>query len=509
VALLLCLAGCEWVFPIDAPRGVGDVDAATDGAPPDPDVHGRQQEHHVGARAIDVAPSDLSRVAVAAMVPDPISATGFRVIPGRGDAAGGFTIPDVPSGEYYLRWQPDGVGAPTYFVTAARDLDFSLPLMRPAGRSDVVAQTGVTFTLSAVQGWAPADRLVAYATGGWAAAPVATSAPGFPAAGATSLALTVDWRGAQGWYGSFPPVLDQAAGDQLALLRYGARQTSTGLSYEAVKESFLAPSSMISGTPIALTGPFADSTPNLQFALSTSGAAFAARAEEALPEGEPLSQVDWQVVAVPGANQGAATGLPLASGTIDRDTANNSDRGVVAYSDPFGNIWPHVLAGTYYAGLLYRLPGTQLDVPRLAQILVLTPIAQGSASLAPVVALPTFPTLAGVSLRTDDQVVVLDAAAPVPLTWTITEGRADHFAIAVSRIDGRGERVPAAWLRTGDRHVVIPAGTFVAGERYVIELTAVTGWPRANDGDWFTTDWPRGKASVDSVVFRIADSAGG
>jgi hypothetical protein len=96
----------------------------------------------------------------------------------------------------------------------------------------------------------------------------------------------------------------------------------------------------------------------------------------------------------------------------------------------------------------------------------------------------------------------ITASMPNPegrLAWTVSAGDADMFLVRVLEIGGRASPIYV----TNEPALVLEPDTFEPGQRYYVQITAISGRPDADTGDFSTSAYPQGHTVNVSPAFAI------
>ena len=152
------LVACGFPQPGAVPADGPPADAAPDAVVvPANTVLGRSTNTCVQASGNVVTPVDLSvNTVIKALIPDAGSATGYRVVVGKGSADGTFVIHDVPDGARYLLEFNN-----SYFDTTSHQVDNGGIVPERCAPAPVLtnARTPITFALTGLSDTRPTDGI--------------------------------------------------------------------------------------------------------------------------------------------------------------------------------------------------------------------------------------------------------------------------------------------------------------------------------------------------------------
>ncbi len=505
VSVAVLCGACQFSEPADIRPFDAAIDARLDV------VTGQRRTTWVTLAGSTTAAHDLSGTRVRALLPDETSTSGFRVVPGTGDASGNFAINGVPPGISYLLAIDD-----RYWVTSARTVDLRDEfLARPTpGRALAPTPVSVQF-----------DGLIPFAVGlGHArdqvlvSSTIADAAVAFTATpGAVAVDQTLDWENPTG---QPLPLIDTSLGDDAFTLQSRARPSPTlrgAREMVVIAGTTLAGVSLRSGEPAELAATLhGPSAPRLLSRLSRSAydAVFdrdsygvsAGDAVVAPPVlGLPFTGVDPLAV--------AAGGPPLQP-VLAAVNYNQARAAAVAtdlvFADPLPPGWPRLAVRHYTRVRRAVMPGAQsgAQVPGgLMEIQLWEPGAP--TSTGPGIVPPRELRVAGVDGLAGGA-VRRPPGQPLALTWGAV-ARAGQYQVTVFRARNDGARTfldPIAALSTAETSVSIPAEALGAGEYVAFSVAAIDGQNRYGEGDLLIRGLPLSYAAMPSGLFRLSASCG-
>jgi hypothetical protein len=453
-------------------------------ATPTRTVSGSRMITRLSSYGIANVARDLSAVPVRAYVAR--GGGGYDRYDGAGQADGTFRVPGVPVGPYLLQ-----VG--TRYVRSDQDV-IDLGEVQPGRRAlDVIdpnATVPATFNLSNLAPWrTPAsadgitigDRVDLFSgdsnTWFWriqgglspALATDATSFSGSLANLVTSGSRLVPTN-----------ALRAEKGDHLVVAQQHATVSPTGRPYQAMTRTFEpGPTTVAPGTPLSLSGAFADVALASTVTLSWDfGAYRAAVIADANPASTTITTDQFQNrFRVVGQAGGLAYGTHLTIGKpdflilpVDPASTTTVESGVMSFGTPLQGDWgAHWIAaadvcvtttvGTNnsYFPVSIRSYGALADTVTLG---------------APALGLPRAPMVNGTRSLFARQ----DGVGLTPtLSWTVpSPGPADGYTVQVLRLDGTGSPPWAyvAMLDTSETSLELPAGVLETGKEYMVIIRA-------------------------------------
>jgi hypothetical protein len=462
----------------DGPAGGGpDAAASPDGGAPDggePDagepvatrtVTGVMMRRHVtpdGEVAIAV---DLTGATIAALTPP-----SFEVHQGAGDAAGTFSIPEVPVGVYYL--EVDGL----YVVTSRDSIDLSDSVL---GRTDAapatIAPTDLVLDVDNLAPWQPfGDELQAFSAGSGTVAFSLQSraSSGLPEEGNTALVgFTYDLTAA-----THPFLVDGDAGDQLFVSQLALSSDGVNLYRRLARVFAPDPFAMTDGQPSNLTGSFAEVAETDTFAAEWDRPAFDAALRAGAPIDEIPSYPNLTLHTLPAAAEhgfyhSSADIVQLAPGWTDDTSAVQASW---AFGDPFPAAWTRMVS----AGLTtYRYRSVGGAEPRALYSSIGVTLPRSAVSpetaIAPLVGPVRSPRVAG-----HDAFESIDGIGTTPVvSWEPPAlGAATSYLVVILMLvdeEGSTRSYRVAVVRTAGTAVTIPPGILAPGGTYVFSIYAL------------------------------------
>ncbi|MBV8757512.1 MAG: hypothetical protein JO257_09565 [Deltaproteobacteria bacterium] len=471
--LPLGLAGCAQLFGIDNTTGVDAGSSVTLSV----------QHVSVGATPIK-APQDLTGQTASFLVGDANALMpNTAVIAGPGtwtaDIATGtppalFTLPDLPMGHH--DW-----------ALPSRAMRGNLVVFEHpnATAPSATSQLALNVTLPAMYN---SETLIVYAVGAWMNHVL--NATEVPAAMATSITSTIP-------YSSFAPAQSSVmparitAADIVLVLEYTGSDLSGVL--QAAPFDQTDATDMITGTMVAVTHDKPLSVP--------VPANIATRFSAVRPAvGAPATS--WVISAAPGATVGTSFGPQLLTGAPAA-----ADTMITAmYGNPFESLqWPAIFNLTAVGTRTYTFNTVPVSLNA-----ALAAYVDASATDAPFTAgLPTTVTIDQTQLTTDGQMVAINTAKPIEITFSpdqstntvytaqIDELTADMTAMTV-------KRTPVFAGVSTEHTFDIPSDLLVSGHTYVLRAGALQGgYTQAASGDLQTWSFPVSYGQLDAGVFTV------
>jgi cysteine-rich repeat protein len=489
----LLAAACQFKQPDDVPPDAPPVDAPVD-ARPDL-VIGTVSLGYRTETGVEERYTDLTAVAIAALVPDDAEPSGFRTIVGAGTADGRFAIEGVPpEAPYYLK-----VGTSYYWTTQHQ---VALRAEVPARATDSVAMSPTPVTVPAPPvpgGHALYDvELVSLRAGVRLEFPIRRVPPA---------SLEADWaRNAYGLYEPNRRILPSTtAQDELWLLQHQRRVAPTGVEERVlIGARRFEDASIVDGqarTFQATVEPIASRLPvDLSFGnlLSYAGG---------YDERSEVGVTRLGVHAVPARAARWFTqgwnpyGAPLAESTAEPSGGSlvaPSLRGDIA--DPFPSTWPRALAQRYERRFWYRAPGKSEPVSFEGGLTRVVPLPFSGSLTSQLMAPPSGVTIGGQLGVSGGRIST--AGGPVEVRWTASPG-ARQYSVMVLRLNATGIRLGPTILTTESR-LDLPSDVFAGAEFFVFAVTAFAGQNDLAGGELYPTGVPGSSATTASGPFRLA-----
>jgi hypothetical protein len=405
------------------------------------------------------APSDLSATPLRAIVPD--GAGGFTIHPGSGDAAGRFTIPDVPlppNGHYYL-----STGTKTQVITRHTEVDLGADQAGRAGARFPSGPTPVTFHVSGLAPWEDDNDLQFFSptANGWLPVSGAFANPLGPGDTSTH-SLTVDWR---------DPLVDTSAGDTAYLFQLTFKLSTTGTRYVAATRSLQASVAMvdqIGGDIAGVLEPVSqDQSATVHFRIAGVEQLRSAMNPNAYPLDHALI-----IATRPGVSEfgGPLPDILIVSAGAATD---DQDLGTMTYGNPFPADWGLLFIHTHLYGVDYLLPGT--NRPRTLVAAIDDRDTALRSDLGPVLGPVTNPRVNGLDAFADQSGV----GTTPRLSWDPPAlGSPNGFQVDVRQLLAVGNRTvdrPIVRFLTRDSAIQIPPDFVQPGQAYVFTIVARSG----------------------------------
>jgi hypothetical protein len=460
VLAVLLGAGCGGGGSGATPPADSPSDPPDDGVPAGPrTVSGTWYTSYRQDGAVSDVPDDLTTTVVAAFVP---TATGYRIIPGTGDAAGHFRVEDVPPGEFLLQ-----VGD-TFYATDASDLDGGVRVFGRAPSGMVADGTVVAIELAGLAPLSEYDeiQIVSPEANNW----TFNVAGGSPlAVGATTLSVSRPF----GEVFAMPTRIEAALGDHAVVGQLSVAPSGLlTLSRAAVLDGFTA----TAGTA-ALSATLAElpvHTAHISIPATFGSALATPPAEEPGRVRPGTSQFVLQAYQTRAplayGRTGAPVGSAFASWTPSFEPATLS----VQYGT-LGAGWAPYVVVELSSHTKYRHAFDLLEtsIPQTAVIID----SEQSLSSGPVNAAVSAPRQARIG-DADFRASLSGAGSTPTLSWSAPEvGVATWYEVQVwelSAAEGRTARTRGPKLVTAATSLRLPPGILVADRSYVLELRAVS-----------------------------------
>jgi hypothetical protein len=438
--------------------------------------------YHLENGSSTAVPSDLSAAAIAAVVPD--GHGGFTSIAGTGSANGVFTIPNVPSGYYYLSFGGlftlgSGTGgSPARLLwTNSSTVDLGSDTF---GRANAVTATGgtVDLSLSNMSPWQSGDDIQIYVPNAGASFTNfeendAYTFPPSPSGGSTTYSGTFDW--------SQQSLIDSTQGDNLYVLKMGSIAQG-GYTWNFLQNLYTNSSIVqADNSTTTVTGTFTPCAlgcaplPNAIFNVGANGAAFIQNLTGP-GNGPTIGRTSMGVyVNPPSPFNGISEFNPALVGL---DSVNNEqvtgsiDSGNIPYYDPFPQNWQRLYSYNQGATQFFTAPGaTSATGLFIDSGLVTTTMPSASAPAAPSVGPVIGLTINGQSLsQPQSNVGTSPTLAWQPATG-VTNYRVLVYALGVNT-NGGSSLNPVISFQTTANSLQIPPGLLASGRTYVLRIGA-------------------------------------
>jgi hypothetical protein len=392
-----------------------------------------------------------------------LSDGGFCVSRGTMTDGGAFTIPNVPTGPYYLR-----TGATSYVVTSSRTPDVGTDRLGRPNAVPATMPTRVVLNVTAMTPWDYGDELQLVAANAntvlfWLEANFATQL----AVNETALVGEFDYPQ------SFANLIEGSSGDEAVIVQLVAGTAGT-VPYRAAAKVFRPASfTMHDGATTTLTGAFTDNAASDTISLQWQRSQFAALAAQINPSAT-VSIHNLYVDPMPG-GMGCCSyaGTPdllvvdQAEGNADLTLSN------VAFKNPFPPHWGIVvLAGTLFQ-VPYTLPGaTGSPAREYGGVTTIQLRAAATAGpLRPLVEPVRAPLVNGSSAFTPATGIGLTPT----VSWTApATGTPTWYNVSIRRLfigsTGRAQRETVADVQTTSTSVVLPPNLLLPGETYYFKI---------------------------------------
>lgn len=443
--------------------------------------------------ATTLQPLDLTASVIQALVPT--ATGGFDTQVGVGHDDGTFSIPNVPVGNYWLRF------GSTYVWTSVDHVEWVLDAY---GRSDVAYPgnpTLLAMNAGNLASWQATDELLYNAPNQGIVISVPPSTPGVtgaPSAGATALSsYTYDF--ATLGLG----LLDTSKGDQ-AYLNQLTTRTTGGNTYRALGRAWSLPAlTMADGVNTPAGGAFLDLPQTSTVRLNWKRSALAAMTSQVNPAAV-VTGTEFGIWASP---TGLSMGIPSSAFqlfTYDSgasSAATDLDLGDLAYGNPYPAAWS-LLAETYFIwGVSYLAPGATVPATlQRSSYTATSTLPTGTTPLAPLVGPVQNPRINGKDLFQNQ----LAVGATPTLSWDLPSlGTPTGYVIRILELKntgGNSQLLTRATLRTAARSLVVPPGVMAAGGTYVVSISSAR-FPGVAFAQYpFQTSFPYATAPMMSAI---------
>lgn len=438
----------------------GETDTSPTGG--SPDVVGTHVDTYLTEGGRTERPNDADPLTISALVPE--AGGGFTTFPGKLAADGTFTIPGVPTGEFYLQRYPR-----SFVVTTERELALGALFGGRPDAAPITTPTPLHVSATGLQAWQDSDALELFALGADAWGPLTSPMP--PTAGDTSLAgFTVDCADLY-----VANLINGEKGDQ-AYLTHLVTHALPGMGYyTSIGEALTpAPFTQHEGQGSTMAGAFVPASPqHATFAFQRSQ--FDALIALAHPDAM-FSSHDLFAYAEPaGKTEGSATAPPTIFDATDTESGDVTLE--IDYGDPFPPAWGVVVwASTSYRVAL-NVPWSGYPSTALGGVLVAAPLdALAAGPVTPVVGPPSNLLVNDESAHGDRTGI---GTSPT-ITWTAPAlGKPEAYVVTVYEVQ-EGQRRTATHIITTGVSVRVPPGLLKQGSLYYVKVTAQTGYDPKN-----------------------------
>jgi cysteine-rich repeat protein len=481
--------------PVDAsradgmPDGMPDAMGPTCGFAPSGSIVGCSRLTHVlsdGSTVVDN--KDLSRLTFSALIPS--GNTFTATTPGPGNADGTFRIDGVPEGKsYYLEViDNDAGGLASYFYTDQRSLDLSYRVWGRPGAA-VPDATNMMLNLTGMTPWQANDIVVVNSFNVGNEYDL-TDPTTLPAAGATALTQTFDWRGAYGDVAQqFYNVLDQQPRlidgpghmDDVTVSHLTTTETSDNggiaVQKQTIVDAYTTKSlAMTDGQAFPVSGAFSKASTGNPVQITLDLAALRGRANNAGAYHD--DSVFITRFAYPGTGP-LLVGPSLVMMVYDPDVSapltyvSSLGFPAVTYTNPFPATWSQSMGCEYDQHRHFLAPGAKKPT-NLNIIQRFTAPAASVVDCTATMPVPTNIQLGGVDASTS-RAVPYDGSAALTMTWD-TVPNANQYQILVDHVtvdaSGNPSAVFVATLNSNTNSVPLPAQLLVPGDRYIFKVIA-------------------------------------
>jgi ZU5 domain len=445
-------------------------------------VSGLGKKTYISATSRLSQPIDFGSQGVEALVKNGSGAVvPIAGVAGTGAAAGTFTIPGVPDGEYILH------SGTQYLVTSSNTPDLGFLLGGRPTRTPLTSATILNISVTGLEPWETTGMLEFYVSevNNWdfITDRFATLNPGD-----TSTSFAFDLTGCDAVAGGCAEI---TAADHAVLAELSPRTSSTGVPYTAMSRLIeFAPFALSSGGSVNVSGAMRDISQESSISLDFRGSQW----DAAVSKGHPaavstcgpnlLDNCFVAILAQPGAAEDGFYSPNADPLFLSLDGTTDLTTGTLNYGSPAG-----VASGNW--GLLFDaqtarayypppLPGSSGLGPGLASRgffngiqWTTSPAAAQAAPIVPPVSMVQNPTIAGIDLFAGGSGIGLTPT----LTWAAPSiGSSPFYRIDVSQlaINSQNKTVsrPVASLITTDTSLTLPAGILTSGTHYVFTITA-------------------------------------
>ena len=401
------------------------------------------------------------------------------------NTTGNFSIPNVPSGQYWLvRYDY------SYVLTDASAVDLSL---KQAGRSTVAyptAQTDVTFNVGGLTNWKADDYLVFYDFNSNLYSQSELDAyTHAPVVGDNMLSgMIVDWHAPLDAGGPLP-LVDTTRGDAPQLVHMVTTPNGAGENLQIGSRLYVpsSPLTLASGSPATLTGNFASLATNTSVNVNYNRAEFTLYRSQYNPNKvQRPARITFMDTPGATAHGFVGAGLDVLYCANTPPTTTNLALGAIDVPAPPRGFERVVMAGDRYT-MSWTAPGASHAWTLAGRVYTYsTTLPTSSAPVRPLVSPARNPMINGASLFADRTGVGLTPT----LSWTQPDlGTPKGYIITVWHLTNSsgwtsGTDVARLIVPGNLTSVKLPAGILSAGEAYAIQIRAVV------DGGWNPTAAP-------------------
>jgi hypothetical protein len=333
----------------------------------------------------------------------------------------------------------------------------------------------------------------------------------FTYSGSFGPTVSFDWRLAAPAPGSTLGLLDASKHDRLYALEMQVDSTIANLPYSSIKGVSSASVTQVPGGVVTLTQPQAVAK-NTCARLVAANVAEHDRIVAAHPRSYVSSSGDWLAYSAPfpermglvGANWVAVCGF---SPVRDLDISPS-------FHDPYPGttmVVESAAAATFNLTLPGATPNPVANITRryaIGERGVPMPCTPAKSNLETNIALPGRFAVNGMTLDADAQVVQLDLARDVDLTWEIVApGLFEYFLVSVyevQNVNGATTLVPRVSFAVAN-HLSgkLDRTMFTAGGKYIVAVVSALGRPDIGSGDWETLRFPLESSTIWSTYFEV------
>jgi hypothetical protein len=498
--VISCALGAGCPGNGSTPDAGSGSDGGDGGPPPDlagstVNVTGMRTNHFLNANGDHPAPSDLTNVTIAALVPD--GRGGLDTLPGTGRADGSMEIDAVPVGPYWFQFDR------IYLLTSASVVDWGFDIAgRPFTGQAKTSPTALVFNVAGMDPWQALDGLQLFSpeTAANFSCPQCQAQKG-PAVGDTALAgMTTDYTLAYN-----PVLLDATMGDTAVLLQAIAATSAGGVPYAAVgKLARLESYSQTDGMATTVTGAFVDVPQDHTLTLDWQRAGFASLRTAVNPQAQAYRDFFAVQVQPDGLTPGNLLFGPNLLYLAPAPGAGEVNAGMMQYGDPFPSDWGLFVSVESDFTVSYTLPPSGPSFTAYAYVFdEIDASMVGAGPIAPMIAPPAAPLVDGMDAFTAQTI----AQAPT-LSWSAPAvGTPTDYAIVIYHLKqqaGQAVSEVAAEFHTAQAMLAVPPDVLLAGESYYVQFTA-----RALPGVDVThaplrLAFPYGGASALSALLTVA-----
>lgn len=429
-------------------------------------------------------PYDLSASSVSALVPESGS---YRTIPGTTRADGTFSIPDVPGGGVWLRFDDSGTGSPEFYWTESSQMDLNwASLGNPSvPRSSSTGTTTITVD-PAAPGMTVASQDILSPMAGYAAS--LTTSSSWPS-------TSFSWRG--------KPLLSTSRETDLIITGLTSGITTAGDTYRWItgySKSGISAFTMQEGLSNTVQANLTiQATPSSAWARINRDA-FTAGTFTGGTLANPLLTTEYRAQFL-GGSRGPIGGAQARLLTHTTSTLTGTlDTGTLAYGDPFPTDWTRLIRIAYTTLAGPFTFGTGLDT---YSVRFQVGTSSNWRADAPPSSNPITPLVGPVgNLQVNGQSAMTPrtgVGTTPTLSWTAPAmGSATSYSVLFIDMDTDQD---LAYFITPNTSLQLPSGILPSGHRCMVVVMAYHKGGGYDGARPYASGWPYGYATMVSEPF--------